>query len=299
MTEVTPFKVGNVSLAGFDAPEMIADFGSKQKIALNEYTGGLMTAQMLGRFPKSITFRQTLRGATAQAKANEVDQLTKAGAITLSWAGYSFYGLVEDVHIEPKSNIEIDYVCIFIPVQRDEPQSGAATMSGQDMLNNAANVGNQQANAPASQYAFPPSIPSATNQLQQSIKQALNNNQNNLANVPAGTINSLQQQVTGIKQQLAPLLDSSDSQAVSAAADLNTTMTAIRLALQQTVPLQEQINTQDPDLFFLAAKYYDDPSKFYLIAGANELFDAQPSGQFQLSVPKDPNITPARPPTLL
>ncbi|HEY9678682.1 MAG TPA: hypothetical protein V6C76_11775 [Drouetiella sp.] len=299
MADQTPLQIGNVLIENMDAPEIIGDFGSTQKASVSKFSGGLITAQLMGRFPKPITFKQTLRGAQARTKAYAIDQLTDAGAVTVSFDAFTSYGFVEEVKIHPLNNGEYEYELTFQPVQRNTPQSGGTTPSSQDLLNNSLAVANQQANKPITAYQFNGTIPAQTSQLQQNVSQALNQNQNNLANLPTSTRNSLLGQITQIRQQLQPIINGGSSQAVSAASDLDTSLNVARLALRPSVPLQQQLNVTNPNLFQLAAQYYNDPLKFYLIAQANDLYDTQPIGQFQLSIPQDPNASVSEPPTLL
>lgn len=288
----TIFRVGDVDLSGFDAPEVIGDLGGKQLIAFHRFPGGVISAQMFGRYPEDIKFSQVLRGANALSKIDQLDDLVDAGPVVLQYGGWNFLGIVEHVQVEPYNDAEIKYTVTFKPVERDKVNAAYSPLQGQALLSQALDMAQQQALAPALSPAIAPQVSS----VQQNVTQALNANSNNLYNVPISTLQTLRGQVSALSSQLAPIINGTNSSAASAAADLSNTLMHLGLALSQSVAPQVVLNVMNPNLFELSAAYYGDATKWKLILDANpELgLDPQPVGNFRLIIPEDPGLTVAQ-----
>lgn len=306
-----PLTVGGIRIVGLNAPEVLGDFGSEQKAAIFEFASGTTTAQLLGRFPKMIVVTQVIRGANAIALSNQIDQLTSAGEVALTWAGWTWTGLVLNVELEPMNDGEIRYRIHFRPLAPQNQNAGNSTdpftglasgtgsQSPQTLLSGGVSLAVQQVANPTSQFTFSPTIANGVSSLRSATAQALASNSNNLANVPAATIAQLQNQVGALQNLLAPLIKGTDSQAASAAIDLNNTLTQVNNALGLPVSLVKEVQVQDPDLFVLATQYYSDASLAKLIADANDLNDFQLSGRWSLLIPGNPGATVIQPPTLI
>ncbi len=292
--EITPFQIGPVRLSDFDAPEVIGNLGGKQQIAFHKFPGGYITAQLFGRVPEDITISQTLRGDTALSKVMELDAL-HGRPITLTWSGWSFYGVVEDVRIDAENIAEIKYTLIFKPVQANSSSSQPTPPSNQSLLDQAGQLASQQ----AAKQQFTANVPQSVNQINQQIAQTLNQNQNNLFNVPLGQIQGLKGAITALQSVLQPLILGTNYDSASAAADLNNTLQHMKNALSQGVPTLQSKVFQNPNLYVLAAHYYQDASKWTLIAKANGLLDPQPKGEFRLNIPTDPDLATSEQLTLL
>lgn len=295
-----PLRIGGITLQDFTAPEVIGDFGSFQKCSLYEFLGGTVSAQLQGRFPKLISFSQLMRHQDAMALSRQIDQLTASQEeVTLSWAAWSWQGIVLDVKIEPANEGEVRYTIGFRPFLPQNVQSLGDAFDPEGLLNGASGLAQNQVSSPSSGYTFPSSIVQNVSTLRATITQTLSNSANNIASIPAVTISSLLNQIAAVKSLLTPLIQGSDPQAASAAADLNNTLQQASNALSMSAAPIKKVSIDNPNLFTLATQYYGNPALAYLIAEANNLLDWQLAGEYELIIPQNPNTTAAQVATLL
>ena len=304
MTINYPLTIGSVTLnqGYFEGPNGdkggMSDLGSKQKAAVLEFPGGIVTAQLYGSFPKVITWTGKLWGANAINRSFELQKLADNGQlVNLTWAQWNFQGFVEDYKVTAEGPNEIAYEIIYRPLVNNSTVTGGNSAPNTDpftvTVSNALPTATQQANSPASGGTLPSSVPSSVSNLVDSINQALQGSGGSVANIPAPTLQTLQGQISNVQNQLQPIISGSDLQAASAAADLSGTMGILGSAFTDTLnPIITTIQTVNPNLYQIAAQYYGDPTMYGTIADANGLIDPLPDTgglPISLTIPAAPS----------
>jgi len=288
---IKPLQLGSVQFQDFEVPPELTDLGLVQAMAVHDFGGGIRAIQLFGTRIPEKKWRGLLFGADAESRANQLSDMADRGdPVTLSYSGWSFYGVVEHFQIIAQSAWEIQYECNFVPVDNNSSGSSSsvpATATAQSLLNAAQSVANNQATNPASQATIPANVQTNVQNLTSGITTALQNNFNNIANIPASLIQSLQGQVSSTRQSLASMIASTDPAIASAARDLDQTLQVINHLLTNPAPAQREIDITNPNLFMLASAFYGDPSKWDLIKDANGLLDPLPQGTFHLTIPTD------------
>jgi hypothetical protein len=309
-----PFTVGGISLGDqnpFEGPngnqEGLSDLGSKQKAVVREYAGGIVTAQLYGSFPKTISWCGKLFGGDAIDRSFELQKLCDNGQqITLEWSQFSFDGFVEDYQVTARAPNQIDYKMVFRPVVNNSTVTGGNALANNDpfasTVANAQNTMTQQAASPASGAGLPSSVQQGVTSLDQTINQALQQTGGSVSNISSTTAQNLQGQISSLQNQLAPIINGSDPLAASAAADLNGTLSALNVAFgSASNPSITTIQTVNPNLYQLAAQYYGDPTLYWVIQDANDLSDPLPitNGPISLVIPVEPVINSTTPTTVM
>lgn len=307
---ITPLTLGNISFdKGFEGPngdgEGLGDLGSKQKAVVREFPGGIVTAQLYGSFPKQITWSGKLIGGNAMDRSFELQKLCDDGEfIDFSWGEFSFTGFVEDYKAVAKAFNVIEYSIIFRPLENTATVASTNTpaLAGPvpaPTITAAQNTAAQQAAAPASGATLPPAVQSGTTTLNNSVNQALQGAGGNPAQIPTSTLQSLTGQISTIQTALAPLINGSDPQIASAAADLNGTLSILASAFSSpSAPIQTTIFRSNPNVYQLAAQYLGSPLLYGEILDANPIFANDPlpvtDGPVSIIVPAKSNrITPS------
>jgi hypothetical protein len=309
-----PFSVGGIELGDpspFEGPngnqEGLSDLGSKQKAVVREYAGGIVTAQLYGSFPKTISWCGKLFGSGAVDRSFELQKLCDNGQqVTLQWSQFSFDGFVEDYQVIARAPNEIDYKMVFRPVVNNSTVTGGNAVANNDPF--ASTVANgqatmtQQATSPASGGSLSSSIQQGVSSLDQAINQALQQTGGSVSAISSVTAQSLQSQISSLQNQLAPIINGSDPIAASAAADLNGTLSILNVAFGSTLnPSITTIQAVNPNLYQLAAQYYGDPTLYWVIQDANDLSDPLPdtNGPISLVIPVEPTSNTATPATVM
>ena len=307
-----PLTIGTVTLnqGAFEGPngdqEGFGDLGSKQKAVVHEFPGGIITAQLQGSVPKTLTWGGVLFGFTAIERNFQLQALCdNSQGIYLTWAQWTYYGFVEDYQAVVKGPNEIHYKIVFRSVGTNNTVGGAAPTTSDPFAGtvaNAQNTATQQSNAPASGGSLPPTVKSGVSNLNNSVNQALQQSGGSVSNIPSTTLKNLQNQISQIQSILSPIINGSDPIAASAASDLNGTLSILSTAFNNSLnPLITTITAVNPNLYQLAAQYYGDPTLYWVIGAANNLSDPLPitAGPIQLAIPVKPIITSYTPPTVM
>lgn len=297
------FKVGDVEFTDMEVPEELGDLGAVQSIALHEFAGGIRSIQVFGSFPRAQRWTGILIGTGAHNRARELKRLcTEAEPLTLEYNGWSFFGILTIFKVvATRSQWEIHYEAEFEPAEDNSQNTQPPVASTpQTLLPMALQVANNQANNPAS-GAILANVPEKVQQIQDSINDALLANFGNLGAVPQPTILGIQQLITTARDTLAagPLL-STEQATVTAARDLDSTLQVVNWLLENVLPPAAEIDIANPNLFVLAAAYYDgDVSKWELIAKENGLLTPYPIGTFHLVIPVDTGKRTAKIPVMI
>lgn len=297
-TDLT-FSLGSVTFGAnspFELPTGGLIIEWLQKLIVTEFAGGYKSAQAVGEFVDPVTWTGWLFGGTAMDRHWELKKLqSNVQVVTLTYGTVSIDGAVKSYKANFHSQFEIEYTITFEPL-RDEssPSSGGGGAQANQgaILANAQTNMMQQAQAPASGYAFSPPIQNNVGNLNTLLNQAMTAAGGSVGGVTPANSAFLQGQISNIQAQLQPLISGADPIASSAASDLNGSLAMINQSLSQTAQsILKIINVQNPDLYALAAQYYLDPNKWDLIADANPAInnDPLPIGQFLLIIPRDPS----------
>lgn len=304
-------QIPQANLAPFEAPNGdqggLSDLGSKQKAVVHEFAGGEVTAQVYGSFPKPIAWKGKLFGQNAISRSFELQKLCdNAQVVTLQWAQWSFDGFVEDYKVTVLGPNEIDYEITFRPLVNNATVTGGNAPPIADpfssTLTNAQNTATQQANNPASGGTLPPQVAPQIQSLNSGINNALQQSNGSLSNIPPATLQTLQGQISTTQSALQPVINGTDPQAASAAADLNGTLGIMSASLGNgTTPLITTIQVANPNFYALSSQYYGTPTLYWAIAAANNLFDPLPTtnGPISIKIPVKPIITSVEPPTVM
>lgn len=292
-----PLTLGGVSFDEnpFEGPngfaEGLSDLGSTQKAVVREYPGGIMTAQLLGSFPKPISWQGILYGAYAMGRSADLQQLCDSGQqVVLSWAQWSFTGFVEDFQCDIKAPHEIHFKIVFRPLQNNNAGAGGGQLANTDpfasTISNAQTVMKQQTAAPASGYVFSGGITDSVNALSRSVNSALQNSGGSVSNMDPSDAQGIQSQVTSIQSQLQPLINGPDPVAASAAADLNGSISTIGTSVNNSLGSNyKTVELFSPNVYSLAAQYYGDPTQYQPILDASGITDPLPSGLVKITIP--------------
>ena len=128
--------------------------GGENEIAFHRFPGGIISAQIFGTYPQSITFNQVLRGENAISKAQEINRLlNRRKGVTLTYAGWSFFGVVKEVKIDPSNDGEIRYTVLFEPVSKaGDYGGGGSQLSSNDLLEAALAIADNQVTNPVASF---------------------------------------------------------------------------------------------------------------------------------------------------
>lgn len=292
-----PLSIGSVTFDQnpFEGPNAdttaLGDLGSTQKAVVRELPGGIVSAQLLGSFPKPISWTGILWGSNAQSRSAQLQQLCDDGdRQTLTWAQWSFDGFVADYECFPHSTKEIHFKITFRPVVNNNSSSGSnsggSSNSGSIVISNAQQTMLQQANSPASGATLSDSITNAISTLNDLINQALKNSGGDASAIGGSDLQTIQNQISSVQQQLSPLVSGSDPIQSSAAADLNGTVSIISSTLgDASTDTATEFKAVNPDVYQLAARYLGDPTQYQAILDASGLTDPFPVGEVTIKIP--------------
>ncbi|CAM6031297.1 unnamed protein product [Sphagnum compactum] len=308
-----PFSIGSFDFSQEDVfvtPDGntggISDLGGVQAHAINEFQGGLRTAQLFGAFPTMIEIKGIFFGTNALTRVKALDGLrTQGQGVTLTYGPYSFYGFVAKCKIISNYQFEVHYELSFIPLS-DNTAQGSATAQGnnasQTTLSNAQNTMNQQSSAPAAPTAIPAPIQTSVLNFNNALNSALTSAGGQVSNLTPTQTSSLQSQASSISDSLQDIIDGSDPIAASAASDLQGSVNAISNSLNTNQEILASIPVINPNLFALATQYYGNPNLWTLITSANNLpNESFAIGDFtNLIIPANNQAAPvSTPPTVL
>lgn len=122
--------LGSVQFQDFEIPSEIP-WGGKQSLKVHSLLGGDRVVDVLGIDNAPISWSGRFQGSNALARAQQLDQIRRAGnPVTLSWGGLSYLVVVEDF----KPNFQRTYQgtysisCVVISDNTIPQQASTATL---------------------------------------------------------------------------------------------------------------------------------------------------------------------------
>lgn len=318
--EKLPLRLGNIDFdKPFEGPngneEGLGDLGMEMKMIVKYFPGGSVTAQLFGAVPKEIKIPGRLYGAYARSRSFELQQVVESGdLVKLTYAEWEFEGIAKDYQAHLKGPNEVWFTFIFVPLLNNSKGGTSVVSAPTDpfsvTVSNALKTMIDQTLNAANGFDMPSDIQTGVNSLNNTISQQLQSNGGNVASLSSGVQQTIQNQIAGVQSLLQPLLYGLDPIAAAAAGDLSGSVGILNLAFGASAASVRPIETfrqMNPDLYRLAAFYYESPLKWSLIADATNLMgfdqpriiDPLPVGDYKLIVPVDTSFSISKPPTVM
>jgi hypothetical protein len=303
------FEVGGIPLTDFSAGEVMKDLGAYLDAAIIDYPGGLRSAQVFGYHLPPIEWTGRFFGGTSLQAALQLKQLcTNGQQINFTFGQFQFQGLLKTFNLDVQSQNEIIYSAKFVVINDQTSASSfpttsnfpSTTSANNSTAGNAINAAQGQSNGGGPNGTLPQSVQQGVSNLANSVSQAFSGANGNVGQIDPVTAAGIQAQIASLVSILTPLTNGTNPQAASDAGTLQATLSALSDSFTQSQAQQiKTINVINPNLFALAAAFYEDPSKWILIAEANGLTGPLPAGSFpNLIIPVD-NTAPNEPPTVM
>lgn len=174
--------LGDVTFQDFEIPETI-NFGGAQMLVTHKFPGGARIIDAMGSDDAEISWSGRFRGAAAEMRARQIDQLRRDGKpLTLGWSSLLFVVLIGEFRAEYRQPFEIPY-SIRCAVQVDP---GLARRGTAPVIDDT--IGGDLADALTLAGALNlPAVSSGVALLQAAIAQAAS-----LAGAPPATIAAIQ-----------------------------------------------------------------------------------------------------------
>lgn len=297
---VTTLQVGSVifgdpalgQLGKFEIPESLDSLGGTQMTAIHNFPGGDKVVQGLGAFPSKLTWKGILLGGNAFSRAYALTSLRTSGLKqTITYGPWTLIGFVTTFEFQIKHENYIEYSC-EIEILRDNQNVANIPQTQEEGL--FANM--QLVSSITTNYLT--GTPSQITQgVLANVLQAMNDTQQNLyqnggvlSNI---TVNQSQPWYVEILNSIQALQGytnpaTNDGLTVSQAYSILNPLNSVNNILTGSV--SNNITTVNgainPSLPRLAAQYYGDASLWPKIATANQLLDTNPTGIYNLIIPR-------------
>lgn len=290
MVDEVDYSIGDIVFEEFEAQPTLGDLGARQQMAIFHYVGGVTSVQLLGPVPQMITLQGLLLGESAEDRAKEIKKLaTDSEPVTLTYSGFSFYGVVEIVEINIDNIYEIKFVIKFHPVEDQSSggaDSGADVPSKENTLNQSMMALEKQIYDPFAGIEFEEDVQKDTEDLNKQINTALNNNNGLVNQIPISQNQTLQQQIENLKTKLQGYVTSGTPEEITSAQSALISLDIMKQNLNASVPPLKEITVVNPNLFLLASQFYEgDISAWQYIAESNGLQNPINEGVFNLRLP--------------
>lgn len=285
---VLPLVLGDVVFDALEVPEKIGPLGGKQVLVIHEYPGGVREVDAIGAFPLPVTWHGIFTGFDAFERAIQVDRMRATALdVTLTYGPTALLGKVARFEYTPAHQYFIPYVIHFEP-SLDLSGIGDVPFDGDTLDTDLAveTTATQNIINGVDGLVLPPSLLAPATALQDAVSIGLLNGN--------GTVDGIQDQdsiaiadaAAVVALACSPLIAGTDPAQASPALDLATRAAAIKLTVQSTNAPVRQFQAINPNLFALAAIYFDgDTDRWQDIAAASGLSDPQPIGEFTIMVP--------------
>ncbi len=274
------FFIGNVELHDFEIPESFGPLGGDQVVAVHEFIGGTRQVHSLGPQPVPLTWTGILFGGDpvsgAKARALQLDALRQAGAlVTLKWGIFKIDSVISQFHMEALNDWMIRYTITCSPLQDRNAKLPDGTPGAEETYQNIlSNLAPQLSTAenlwdPSNQA----SAASALNNLLQADAQKITSFQQlPQANIQTalGFLNDVETDLQLVQSSNIPEDAANASLMLNQVSNLQSLLTGASGSPVQTAPL---IN---PNLYELASMIYGDPTKWQLVAQANNIQTSTP-----------------------
>jgi hypothetical protein len=105
----TTLTLGSFQFAGTEIPEKI-NFGGKQALVTHELVGGIRVVDSMGPQDAPIAWSGLLRGPNALARAQQLDDMRRAGQpLTLNWMEFSYLVVIESIDLDFERFYQVPY----------------------------------------------------------------------------------------------------------------------------------------------------------------------------------------------
>lgn len=285
--------LGTVTFESLEIPESIGPLGGSEILQSHDFPGGTRTIQTFGAFPEVISWRGILTGTAAMARSQEIDRMRVTGnSVTLFYGVYAYLGTIMHFHARPRYQWYIPYDIEFMP-QQDLSGSILALIAQAGLapeLALAQQVGilTNLNNATGGQLELPSSLQPPVTNLLTTVAGAMVAANGKVAAISPTNGGLISAGVQAVLSAASPLIASGDPTQSSPALDTAASSTAINNIVGSANAPGTQIRVINPNLMTLAGQYLGDFSKWRDIASLNGLSDPQPTGQFNLLIPKPP-----------
>lgn len=300
--------LGGEIFVDFEVPQQIRQIGGHQAIAQHDFPGGIRTQRTFGAFPAAIEWSGLFTGTGALARMRQVDRLRVAGQeVALVYGGTTLLGVVSDFSGEPRHQWLVPYRIRFATradLSCMTPLDSLFSMlsivqSAMSTLTNIASIiaapsstGPTHAASDSSITQFymplPPTLAAPINTMVSDTFSALQAANGQLTNIPFNSAAQIYADAAAIRTIAVPLTQSDDPTVASSALDVLGYVGSIVFGVQSpTGQPVDTVEVTNPNLFSLAAQYYNDATLWQKIADANNINppDPMPVGQFSLVIP--------------
>lgn len=280
--------IGNVVLSGLEIPQELGKIGTRQNVVRNEFPGGIITLKALGAFPHPLSWSGILTGADAFSRSQQLQRIAALGQnVTLSYGPNAWSGLVQSYEATPKHQWLVPYMVAFEP---DADLSGIGTVPFD--LDSPEVILSGQVSAVTSLIdgddglTLPDPLAVGAQALLDTVSAGLLNGNGTVAGIGTASVAAISVAASNLETMCLPYALGTDPSTASPALDLSVQAVAITQTVGNPASGFKVIQTVNPNLFQIAARYYNDATKWLQIAQASGLPpDPQPIGMITLTVP--------------
>lgn len=279
--------------AQLETPEAYGDLGGTQSVEQHDFPGGIRTQKSYGYFPAPQRWRARFHGMNASDRAEGVKRILVAGTeVALQFGNRSWLGRLVRFSPTARHAFLFEYELEFWPRLDYGAQGPTAppvtdlgtvlalhilSLQGLIQYGLSANLAGQVV---AAEIGGP--IGFMLSQVQDSLAAA----GGSIGNISSDNQAAIYQSSLAALSAAAPLQASSNPGISSPASDAAARIQAIQTIMTAAQPAVATLRTINPNLVVLATQYYGDPTKWRVIAAANNLADPQPIGSYNLTIPQ-------------
>jgi hypothetical protein len=280
--------LGDVIFYSLELPEQIGPLGGTQTLVVHEFPGGAKTVDSLGAFPNTLSWKGIFTGATAFARAFQVDRMRALGLeVLLTYGPQAFVGKIDKFDYNPKHQHFIPYTVSFEPIE-DLSGIGAVSLFPPSIDQALSAVVTEFNDVVAGDDGLPlPFVLDADAvAVTTAVSIGLLNGNGTVAGISATDEAAIVLEAYLLEQAAAPLIAGTDPTQASPALDISAQAACMAAIVASTTAPARQFNMVNPNLFVVAAMYLGDSSLWQQIAAASGLPpDPQPIGMFLIVVP--------------
>ena len=300
--------------AHLETPEAFGDIGGHQAIEQHDFPGGTRTQKAYGYFPAQLRWRARFHGSsqtvpasplsqflgnlggallTPSDRAHAVGRIVAAGKeVKLQYGDHSWLGRVAKFTPTVRNVWLYEYELEFWP-RLDYANPGTTVPLVTDLgtvlalhLLSITSLIQYGLNPDLIGQVAAAEIGGSLGFFASQVQDTLSAAGGNVNNISQSERQSLQTLSTQTLATLTPYRVSNSAVISSPAADGSARVSAIATVLAAQQPTKVVVQTLNPNLAVLAAKYYGDAAQWRQIAAANGLSDPQPLGSYNLTIPE-------------
>lgn len=280
--------IGDVVLSGLEIPQEIGDVGTWQSLVKHEFPGGQITITPLGAFPHPVSWTGILTGSDAFSRSQQIQRIAAVGTeVVLGYGQFSWSGFVSSYNAKPKHQWLVPYTITFEPTA---DLSGVGTVpfsliSADTLLSGSVTAINSLIGG-IDGLPLPGSLGTLAQGLLDTVSAGLLNGNGTVAGIDTEDAAAINVAAVGVENACLPYSLGTDPTTASPALDLSVQATAVSQIIGSPAGGVRLVQTVNPNMFQLAARYYGDIAQWQKISDASGLPpDPQPTGMFTLTVP--------------